>query len=117
MRTLIVIGIVSICFYSCTKPAPRKTSVNLDTLATVYAELLVLNERYTLSKDSLSAVQYEAEYGDILRRHNYSKDRFGSELGSVVQSSDDFKQLCDRALTNFQRMRPKPSIPVQRGRS
>ena len=50
------------------------------------------------------------------KNHNYSKEKFVAELGSVTQSPEDFRQLCDRALTNFQHMRRKPSSPVQRGR-
>lgn len=101
--TIIVAGIV---FGSCKQPPP-KISVNVDSLATVYAELLVLNERYNLSKDSLSARQYEADYTDILQKYNYTKDRFSRELETVSKSPDDFRHLCDRALAEFQQMRRK----------
>jgi hypothetical protein len=117
MKTLFLLTVVAIIVLSCSKQSPQKSSVDVDTLANVYAELLVLNERYSLAKDSLSAQQYESDYGEVLRRHDYTTDRFVSELGSVSQSPDSFRQLCDRALTKFQEMRRKPSPVETQGRS
>lgn len=117
MRTLLTFTVIATIVVSCSKQSPQKTSVDVDTLANVYAELLVLNERFGLSKDSLSAQQYENDYGEILRRHDYTKDRFASELKSVSQSPDSFRQLCERALLKFQEMRRKPSTAGTRGNS
>ena len=117
MRILLTPILVSFLVSSCGRRSPQISSINVDTLAIVYSELLVLNERYSLSKDSLSSQQYESDYREVLENHKYSKDRFVAELGSVAQSPEDFRRLCDRALTNFQHMRRKPSSPGQRGRS
>jgi hypothetical protein len=116
MKSLLIFTFLAVLVSSCGRPSPRKISVNVDTLANVYAELLVLNERYSLSKDSLSSQQYESDYKQVLQNHDYTRDRFVSELESVAQSPDDFRQLCDRALANFQLMRRKPSTPGQPGR-
>jgi hypothetical protein len=116
MKTLLIVTFLAVLVSSCGKPSPRKTSVNVDTLANVYAELLVLNERYNISTDSLSSQQYESDYKQVLQNHDYTKERFVSELESVVQSPDEFRKLCDRALANFQLMRRKPSTPGQPGR-
>ena len=117
MKILLILMFVSFLVSSCGRQSPQKSSVNVDTLASVYSELLVLNERYSLSKDSLSPQQYESDYREVLQSHDYSKERFVSELESVAQSPEEFRQLCDRALTNFQHMRRKALIPAQRGRS
>jgi cell shape-determining protein MreC len=117
MKTLLIPIFVSFLVSSCGRQSTQISSVNVDTLASVYSELLVLNERYSLSKDSLSSQQYESDYREVLRSHEYSKERFVSELESVAQSPDQFRQLCDRALMNFQQMRRRASIPAQRGHS
>lgn len=117
MKTLFLLTVVAIIVLSCSRQSPQKTSVNVDSLANVYAELLVLNERYSLAKDSLSAQQYESDYGEALRSRGYTKDRFVSELGSVSQSPDSFRQLCDKALTKFQEMRRRSSVAGMQGRS
>jgi hypothetical protein len=116
MKSLLILTFVAVLVSSCGKPSPRKTSVNVDTLANVYADLLVLNERYSISKDSLSSQQYESDYNRVLQNHDYTKERFVSQLESVAQSPDEFRQLCDRALANFQLMRHKPSTPDHPGR-
>jgi len=117
MKILLTLILGSIVLSSCSKQSPQKISVNVDTLATVYSELLVLNERYSLSKDSLTPQQYESEYKEVLSSHHYTKERFALELETVARSSDDFRRLCDRAMTNFQLMRRKVITESQRGRS
>lgn len=110
MRFLLTIIIVAAVIVPSCKQSQPKTSFTVDSLATVYAELLVLNERYTISKDSLSAQQYESDYQDILQRHDYTKDRFSRDLETVSRSPEAFRILCDRAIAKFQEMRRKPTL-------
>lgn len=117
MRVLLTFTIAAIVLFPCCKQSPAKISVNVDSLSTVYAELLVLNERYSIGKDSLSAQQYETDYTDVLQKHNYTKEQFSRELETVSGSPEAFRVLCDRVLTKFQEMRRKPSPPESRGRS
>ncbi len=116
MRTSIIYVVIAIFVFSCSKQSQQKSSVDVNTLANVYAELLVLNERYSLSKDSLSAQQYEIDYEEVLQKHDYTKDRFVSELGSVSQSPEAFRQLCDRAMAKFLEMRKMPATAITQGR-
>ena len=114
MRLVLAFCITAVIALSCKRESSAKTSFNVDSLANAYAELLVLNERYNLAKDSLSGQQYETEYNDVLRAHNYTKDQFVSEIKSAAESPDSFRQLCDRAFARFQEMRKKPApVPVQ----
>ncbi len=108
MKAGIAFFVAAVIICSCTKRPPHRTSVNVDTLATVYAELLVLNERYNLDRDSLSAQRYQQEYRDVLDRHKYTKEEFESEIESVAASPDEFRILCDRALAKFQQIRTHP---------
>jgi hypothetical protein len=117
MKSLLIFTFLAVLVSSCGRPSPRHISVNVDTLANVYAELLVLNERYSLSKDSLSSQRYEFDYKQVLQNHDYTKERFVSELESVAQSPDEFRKLCDRTMTNFQLMRRKATTEGRRGRS
>ena len=116
MKTLLMFAVIAVFMFSCGKQSQQKPSVDVDTLANVYAELLVLNERYSVSNDSLSTQRYETDYKEVLRRHNYTKDRFVSELGSVSQSPDSFRQMCDRAMTRFLEMRKMPQTAGTPGR-
>jgi len=117
MKTLLIFTVASFILFSCSKQPQEKTSVNVDTLASVYAELLVLNERYNLSKDSMSAQQYETDYEETLRKHDYTKARFVAELESVAQTPGPFRQLCDLASNKIQEMRKKSLAQAPRGRS
>jgi len=116
MKTLFIFTVASVIIFPCCEQPAKKTSINSDTLATVYAELLVLNERYSLSKDSLNADQYQTDYTEILRKHDYTRDRFASELRSVAESPAVFKRLCDQTMARFQEMRRKPSPKNTQGR-
>ncbi len=108
MKIIPALLVASLIVCSCSRQPVRKATFNVDTLANVYAELLVLHERYTLGKDSLSSQQYEQEYQNVLERHRYTKKEFTFEMESIAASPDEFGELCDRALTRFQEMRRRP---------
>jgi len=107
---LITIVAAAIVLGSCTE-SPKRPSFNADTLATVYAELLVLNERYSLSKDTLSPQQYQADYEEVLSRHKFAKDQFAADLEAASLSPDTFRLVCDRAMAQFQEMRKMAVAP------
>ncbi len=113
MKTGAALVIAATIACSCGKQQSRAVSVDVDTLANVYAELLVLNERFDLGRDSLSAGEYEREYRTVLQSHKYTKEEFESQIQSVAASPENFKLLCERALTRFQEMRRKaPRIGI-----
>jgi len=109
MRVLPILAVIAGIILAGCQQSPPKVSVNVDSLGTVYAELLVLNERYSLSKDSLSAQQYDSAYTDVLQKNQYTKDRFSRELETVSKSPDAFRQLCERVLAQFRVMRQMPA--------
>lgn len=109
MRNVPALLVATMILCSCGKQSPRIASVNVDTLANVYAELLVLNERYDLGRDSLSAQQYQEEYRTVLQSHKYTKEEFESQIQSAATSPGEFRVLCDRALAKFQEMRGRPT--------
>lgn len=117
MRIISTITFIAVIAFPCCKQSPETVPANLEPMATTYTELLVLNQRYTLSKDSLSTDRYDAEYQEILRRNNYTKERYFSELESLAQSPGSFKLLCDRALTKLQEMKTKSDAQDVKGRS
>ena len=107
---LIVVFVACLIIPGCTQ-SPRTPSVSVDTMADTYAELLVLNERYSLSKDSLSASQYTSEYEEILRNHKFAKEQYVSELELFAQSPTLSKQLFDMTMTKLQEKRTKRVSP------
>ncbi len=104
--TLVVITIAC----SCGRRSLHASSVNVDSLANAYAELLVLNERYSLGRDTLSAEQYQHDCRNVLQRHQYTEEEFESQMETVAASPDEFRVLCDRALARFQDMRRGPML-------
>jgi Domain of unknown function (DUF4296) len=108
MRSGGVLLVAATIFCSCSRQSPHTTTVNVDTLANVYADLLILNERYNLGTDSLSAQEYEADYHDVLQQHKYTKEEFESQMQSAAGSPDEFRVLCERVLTRFQEIRRRP---------
>jgi len=115
MKTVFGFFFATLIVISCGKQTSHTSSVNVDTLATTYAELLVLNERYDIGKDSLSAERYETEYGNVLRAHHLTKDEFVAKFDAVVQSPEQFRTLSDRALARIQEIRRKPHAVGSQG--
>ena len=109
-----VLWLVLLC--SCTKTQDAATA-DVAKLADAYAELVVFNEHYTLAKDTLSPQQYEAGCVEILRRYALTKEQFTTEFAAASQSSELFRQLCDRAQAKLQSRRPSNMPNGMRGRS
>ncbi len=103
-------------FASCSK-LPGTSTIDVGRLADTYAELLVLNERYTLAKDSLSSERYIREYQQILRSHDLTKEEYASQFESAVCDASLYRDLCDRALRRLQTMRTGSGVPSMPGRS
>jgi hypothetical protein len=108
--------VVSLLFVSC-KKSQGTSSVNIGQLADAYAELLVLNERYGMAKDSLSSQRYATEYRQILRNHSLTKEEYASQFETVVTSASLYRELCDRALAKLQTMRGRPDTTRTQGSS
>jgi hypothetical protein len=117
MRYFIIVAFVSILAFGSCKRSQTASTGNLDALSRAYAELLVLNEHYTLAKDTISAQEYESRYRGILQKYNFTKEEFVAEYESVSQSPESFRQLCDLTLRRLQEMRSGTNIPGARGRS
>ncbi|HEY6952730.1 MAG TPA: hypothetical protein VI758_10005 [Bacteroidota bacterium] len=117
MRFILIIAFVAVIALPCCKQAPNSVPANMESLATTYAELLVLNQRYTLAMDSLSADRYDSEYLEILRRNNYTREQYFSELESMTQSPGSYKLFCDRALAKLQEMKKSANGQDTKGRS
>jgi hypothetical protein len=116
MKNLLTIAVAAaIAFPGCTR-SPQIPNVDVEALADTYAELLVLNERYNLSKDSLSAHQYALDYQEILRSHKFTEKQYVSELESCIQSPVLSKQLFDRTMAKLQEERPKGASRGKQGR-
>jgi hypothetical protein len=112
---LILVVIVFFIFPGCTQKQ-KVPDVNVEAVADTYAELLVLNERYSLSKDSLSAQRYTSDYQDILREHKFTQKQYVSVLESVVQSPVLSKQLFDRMMAKLQEKNAKGATKNKQGR-
>lgn len=116
MRTVLVsLALLSLIITSCRK-LQMTTPVDVGRLADTYAELLVLNERYTLAKDSLSSQRYVAAYQEILRSHNLTKEEYASQFETVVCDASLYRDVCDRALKRLQSMRTGSGAPGMPGR-
>lgn len=109
--------IIAVIIVSCGRPSPGTTPSSIENLANVYTELLVLNERYSLSKDSLSSQQYTSKYNEILEKRQYTKEKYTSDFEWAAQSPERFRQLCDRVTARLQEMRVRPDTLEKRGRS
>ncbi len=117
MRTLTTSLALSLALLSSCTKTQVGPSVDVQRLADVYTQLLVLNERYNLSKDSLSQQQYAAACERILHTNGMTKDDYVSQFETVTASPGLYRQLCDLALMNLQRMRQKPDSSAVQGRS
>ncbi len=105
MRTFIgSVLVLSLVVASCGK-MQGSSSIDVGRLADTWAELLVLNERYTLAKDTLSGQKYVTEYQSILRNHGLTKEEYTSQFETVVCNAAMYRDLCDRALKRLQTMR------------
>ena len=105
--------ICSLAFVSCRKMQVG-SSVNVGQLADTYAELLVLNERFVMTKDSLAGQRYAAEYQGILQRHNFTKEEYTSQFEIAASHAPLYRELCDRALKKLQTMRTGPDTTGMR---
>ena len=108
MRSFLTSLIVSIVFLTGCQQSRTLSSVDVERLSNVYAELLLLNEGSGLSKDSVSRGEYTARYQEIFQKYKMTKDEYISQFETVVTSSGMFRQLCDLALLRLQRMRAMP---------
>jgi hypothetical protein len=117
MRTVLNLFVVAALMFPACKKLQGTSAVNVTQLADTYAELLVLNERYSLTKDSLSSQRYATEYRQILRNHSLTKEEYASQFETVVTSASLYRELCDRALMKLQTMRGRPDTTGMRGRS
>ncbi len=108
MRTFLTTLTVSVIFLSSCRQTRVSPSINVERLANAYAELLVLNERYNLSKDSLTTQQYVSAYEGILRSYDLTKDEYVAQFKTALASPGLYRQLCDKSLAKLQTMRPQP---------
>jgi hypothetical protein len=106
--------VVALLFVSC-KKSQGTSPINIGQLADAYAELLVLNERYSMAKDSISSQRYATEYQQILRNHNLTKEEYASEFETAACNASLYRELCDRALARLQTMRGRPDTTRMRG--
>ncbi len=117
MRTFLTSLMVLMTLFSACKQSQGASSIDIERLSSVYAELLVLNERFDLSKDSLSNQKYVTMYREILQKHRMTKDEYASQFEAVTTAPEMYRQLCDRALTKLQQMRGMPDTTGMRVRS
>ncbi len=115
MRSWLTFIFVAVLVFAACKQPSSASVVDVDQLGDTYAELIALNERYSVSKDTASRQAYMTEYQQILQQHHLTKEEYASQFLETTANASLYRQLCDRALTRLQTMKTKPDTARTRG--
>jgi hypothetical protein len=64
-----------------------------DRLASAYAEILILNERYNSPTDTLSKSTYNTQREEILKKYGFSAEEFQNEMKIIFNTPEKAKQF------------------------